>query len=457
MFNLDFSNLGFLEISIVFFSLFTLLILEIPILSIFIIICVLIYNPRLFIFFLLILPSVETTAVIYSGVTISKILFLFSIIYFTISVLGFRVRNLAIKKLNYLIIIFFALIVGSFIAISNEPTLTNQILNEIWISNFPKVILFFLIINFYLKKGSKFFYESFNYLLLNLTLFLPLLYYNFSTNFEDYNWFNLTTRKYFAGSDPNELTIILSSYLPFLIFLFYFHKNYIIKLGAILSSLLIFSITLQTASRAGFLTFTLALLICILAFQKSENRLFLFFKSLLGLVITFAFISLALTFFPQLFDVSVIQSRFFDSLQYRALNITAGRTDFWISSITAFFNKPIFGYGPSILLSMKFNLENIGVYNVFHNTIIQTLFQFGLFGLVLYGFFITTLFKKSISLIKNIYFSPIAVSFLLIFIGSMSLSWLWREIFWILASLILVAYNFKFLKSENTSGNTLLG
>ena len=100
---------------------------------------------------------------------------------------------------------------------------------------------------------------------------------------------------------------------------------------------------------------------------------------------------------------------------------------------------------------MKFNLENIGIYNVFHNTIIQTLFQFGLFGIVFYGFFISTLLKKSISLIKNIYFSPIAISFLLIFTGSMSLSWLWREIFWILSSLILVTYNFKSLKSENTS------
>jgi len=322
------------------------------------------------------------------------------------------------------------------------------VLVDIWFKNFPKILLFFLLINFYSKKGKIFFEDSLDYLFL-IPVSIPFIYYHFINNLETTSWYNIASRNFLASSDPNEYTITLSIFIPIILFQFIKNRSIIIRFLSIVSVLLIISIAFQTASKSGLLSIFIGILMSFIYFFDRKN----ISKFLTIFSITPIIIMLVMIILPDAFDFSSVISRLTSSLSIDKANFSSGRTEFWVSGITGYLESPFYGHGSSNLISKEYNLINISDYNVFHNSFIQVLFQLGVFGFIPFLYFIIKLIPKHHMLLNSSkYFTVFYISFIVILSGFLSLSWAWKEIFWIISAFLLIL---KIIYYENLTNYTV--
>ena len=278
---------------------------------------------------------------------------------------------------------------------------------------------------------------------------IPTIYYDFISNFEVYSWYNQSDRKFLESADPNEYTILLVFLVPFIIYRLLQSKNKIFKLVSIISLILILSISFQTASKSGFIAFLLAFSLSVYFFAR-KKIITIFF---VGLVASISFLLIS-SFLPDLLNFSSILIRFTESVSSGKNDLTSGRTELWLSGIDGFIKNPILGNGGSIKTSIEFNYLNIRDDNVFHNTFVQLLFHFGLLMFLVFTSFLYKI-SPSRSDINNPFSHSkvLLVCLFTLLVPLFSLSWLWKEIFWIFCSLLVIN---KILYNENSSNYTFL-
>ena len=408
----------------------------------------LLYNSKLLLFYLLFLPAIETSSIVIQGFTISKLFYLFMIIYFIFYLINDKTERLKTHASSTLTYSFILLLFSSCVVFLKYNHLFEDVLVDIWFKSFPKLLLFFLLVNFYSKKGKIFFEGSLDYLFL-IPISIPFIYYHFINNIETISWYNIASRNFLASSDPNEYTITLSIFIPIILFQFIKNRGIIIRFLSIVSVLLIISIAFQTASKSGLLAIFLGISISFIYLFDRKN----ISKFLAIFTITPIIIMLVMIILPDAFDFSSIISRFNSSLSSDKADLSSGRTYFWASGITGFLESPLYGHGSSNLISKEYNLINISDYNVFHNSFIQVLFQLGVFGFIPFLYFIIKLIpKKHMLLNSSKYFTVFYISLIVILSAFLTLSWAWKEIFWIICALLLI---FKIIYYENLTNNTV--
>lgn len=417
-------------------------------LSLLLVIVSVIYNKNLILLYSLMLPTVETSAIVLPGVTISKVFYILFIVY-TFFLLSKNSKKRK-KLLNrFLILIIISLALNSIVSLFYHETFIDEIFVEIWIKNFPKIILFYFFTNYFIYEGKVFFEKSLNYLMF-IPFVIPLIYYDFISNFQVYSWYNLSDRKFLDYSDPNEYTNLLVLLVPIIIFRLLQSKSKIFKLISLISLILILSISFQTASKSGFIAFLIAFSFSVYFFAR-KKIISIFY---VGIVASVSFILISY-FLPDFLNFSSVLNRFTQSVSSGKNDLTSGRTELWLSGIDGFINHPILGNGGNIKTSIDFNYLNIGDANVVHNTFIQLLFHFGLIMFLVFNFFLYKI-TPSRSDINNpfSYSKVLLVCLFTLFVPLFSLSWLWKEIFWIFCSLLIIN---KILYNENSSNYTFLG
>jgi len=382
---------------------------------------------------------------LYPGITISKIFYIFFIVHsFFILLPMIKKRKFYLSR--FLRFSFFILIINSIISVIHYPNSIDEALVEIWFKNFPKIILFYLFLNYFCLKGKVFYENSLKYLMF-IPFVIPLIYNNFTTNFQVFSWYNESDRKFLESADPNEYTILLVLLVPIIMYRMFKSNNIIFKSISALSLVLILSISFQTASKSGFLSYLIAFSLSTYFLSKRKIT-----TIMLVLVIGPLLFFLISNLLPDLLNFSSVLTRFTSSVVSGKGDLTSGRTELWMSGLDGFMQNPFFGNGGGIKTSIDFNYLNVGDDNVFHSTFIQLLFHFGAFvfmAFIYYLFKITpsrTDLKKSISY-TNVFFVCMITSLVALF----SLSWLWKEIFWIICSILIIN---KILYNENSTNHS---
>lgn len=373
-------------------------------------------NKELILTNLVLTPFYETTVVIYEGISASKILYLFVICLTLVHLITKQYKKIILIDC----LIVFALLFA-FSTFNNIHAFKIGIIKEFsffsYISYYSsRIILLFLLVNFLVNQSDKFLQNSTNYLSLSLAFVIPIVFIYLQTNFVEINWYNEASRQVLVGTDPNELSVILISYFPFLLINKKF--NFVIKIFLIILSILII---LKLASRTSIiLIFALILFLPFYLYNKKSSRLFYFIILVVGFTFSLDFILES--------NASLVNRLTFSN----DVNIfTGNRFDLYVGSINAFFDNPIFGYGANNTIASEINFKYSGTRLVSHNTILEFIMSFGIVGVFSVFFLIFNnkkYFKFQNSYLANIYL----LSLLTLILGSFSLSWLWREILWVL-------------------------
>ena len=368
---------------------------------------------------LVITPFFETAVIITDGITITTVLYLFVLVLCMI--------NLFFKKNNKIILLdflfaFFILLIFSTIGVYNAyiyGTINEFNFLKLIVYYLPRIVLFFLLTNFLINQSENFFENSTKYLSLFLIFIVPMLCIYFQNNSTEINWHNKATRTILNTTDPNELSVILISFFPF-IFLSKSLKIIFKIFFSIFSLYLIF----QLASRTSiFLLFSFMILFPIYYYKKSFQRLSFIF--LISLLFTFS--------------LEFIIQQNFDIINRIVLNdninnATGGRSSLYIGSFNAFIDNPIFGYGANNNLASEINFKYSGIRLVSHNIILEFLMSFGLIGVI--SISILYFNNKKIFKISNTYLAnTYRFALFILLVGAFTLSWFWREILWIIFSI----------------------
>ena len=135
-----FTLYDFISFALFFLSFF--FVFNYNFLSLFLVIVSVIYNKNLILLYSLMLPTIETSAILLPGITISKVFYISFILYSS-----FLLLKNSKKRKNYLnsfllsTIIF--LVINTLVSLIYHTIFINEIFIEIWFKNFPKVILFY--------------------------------------------------------------------------------------------------------------------------------------------------------------------------------------------------------------------------------------------------------------------------------------------------------------------------
>jgi len=373
----------------------------------------------------------ESALIVESGITIGKLLTFLYVVYFIVFIIIKKLK-LKFRNINYIIIFSIISIIGLLNVLFNQEVINfaggaKTILTDVFLKYMPR-ILFFILINIYIKnKGINFIKESILNVTKTVNYFIIILLIYFTLNFQIASWFNLVDRFFLENIDPNEFSIIIISFIPFVAFNLIKKKHFYLKILSFAAYGIIFYLTILTASRSGFITFIFATFIIIyfFGFIKISNRSFF---TTIGLLVVIIIVLDA-----GIIDIDKIFVRF--TFYGNDLSMTtARRVDFWKNAIELFPHRPFIGYGLSPFASRYYNGIGTGTPNVMHNIFIQTLFQLGLFGLISLILLLKHPFENKI-LFKlrekdKVLLQPY-LSFLILLFGGMSLSWLWRELIWI--------------------------
>ena len=394
--------------------------------GIMLIILSMIANKELIIANLVVAPFYETIIIIADGISITKVLYLFAMALTFFNLIIIKPKKIILLDFVFafsVLILFSTLNVRNayYVGTINEFNLLDLILYYL-----SRLLLFFLLVNYLINKSEKFFQNSTKYISLVLIFVVPMVVIYFETNSFEINWYNKATRKILFGADPNELSVIIISFFPFVILSK--KLKHVFKILIILSSIfLIF----QLASRTSLLLF-ISFLILFPFYYYSKNSKRLFFLFIIYVIFNYSLEFLI----QQNFDI-INRIIFSDDLD----SFTGNRFSLYIGSINAFLDNPIFGYGANNLLASEINFEYSGIRLVSHNIILEFLMSFGLLGavlvLILY-FKNKRYFKIPNTYLMNTYF----FSLFILLIGSFTLSWFWREILWVIFA-IYFALNYK--------------
>ena len=335
-------------------------------------------NDKLILSHLIICPLFETAVIISDGISISKVIYGFYILYFIVFLL------LKKDKKTYgndiLLIFSFLLLIGSFaIYFSNENGIYDFSFFSIITLNFSRIVILFLLVNFLINQGEIFIKTSTLRLSSILVFVIPLLYFYFQTNNYEINWYNKATRIALVGADPNEFSVIICCVLPYV--LLNPKINYLLKIAALIFS---GAMIVSLASRGGTIAFLLLFFILPLFIDKYKFATYL---------LLFAIVFTGLIFFQQNIselDLAVVNRFFyFDDTS----TLTSSRFDLWKGSFSAILDSPIIGYGPSNELAEVINKRYSGIKLISHNILIQFIHSFGFVGIIFLGYLIKKYFK----------------------------------------------------------------
>ena len=241
--------------------------------GIMLIILSMIANKELIIANLVVAPFYETIIIIADGISITKVLYLFAMALTFFNLIIIKPKKIILLDFVFafsVLILFSTLNVRNayYVGTINEFNLLDLILYYL-----SRLLLFFLLVNYLINKSEKFFQNSTKYISLVLIFIVPMVVIYFETNSFEINWYNKATRKILFGADPNELSVIIISFFPFVILSK--KLKHVFKILIILSSIfLIF----QLASRTSLLLFiSFLILFPFYYYSKNSKRLFFLF------------------------------------------------------------------------------------------------------------------------------------------------------------------------------------
>jgi len=398
-------------------------------------------DKKLILVNLILTPVYETAVVFVEGISLTKVLYSFYIFIFILYF--YKNKNIKLILIDFLVLFSILLVLGLVnVSYYYETGVIDDFpLLSMFFYYFSRVVLFFLFFNYLINKSEEFIVKSTNYLCLALIFVIPFLIFYFQANSIDINWYNKAQRTILAGSDPNELSIIIISLFPF----FLFKK----KLNIIFKVLLAFGCSYLLFSFASRSSLVLLLLLIILFpfyyFSKNKN---------IALYFLLLFVVSNILFEYNVFDNFNMINRFVLSNDIN--DVTGNRFNLYKASLQGFLENPIIGYGPSNSLAAAINFKNSRIDLVSHNIILEFLMTFGIIG-VLAFIYLYTRYNKYFIREKNHITKTFQFSLLFLLVGSLSLSWLWREILWVTFAIYFALNYLRYKKRlyENTSNNTI--
>lgn len=223
--------------------------------------------------------------------------------------------------------------------------------------------------------------------------------------------------------NPNGLAFVIVSVLPFFHYLSLSSSPKVKMLYLLALPVLLYTLVL-TASRSGFLALVVILLVI---FMKSRRKL------TLAIIIGVA----AVAIFSSLTDIQ--KERYFSITQKdaRGAESAKGRIEGIFESFKVAMNKPIIGHGLGTSLEATFNA--IGVAQPAHNLYAEIMQELGLFGLLIFLFFIGSIISNFRTSRMRVYADPRQSFYLKNVTVAMGV-WLVMNIFFSFASYGLSSY-----------------
>lgn len=394
-------------------------------------------NDKKFILpYLLTTPLVETVLVATAGVTITKLLVIYLVIYFVFYLLMLNkiifMNYKSFSLILYFIIVIYGMINSIYITknplVYGNPT---SVFTENIYRYLPMIIFAFLIYQFFINQKQKFIFESLYISIYTISIYLIIIVIYFLTIGNESLGFGLTTRLTFLGNDPNNFSCMLASLSVFPLYLIFYNKKTSFWLG--LFSLIISSYAiLRTLSRGGMLTllFTISIFILI-SFKDNFKRS--------SIIVIFVFISILIISNMGFVDINPVLERFTGQNIENVSNLTTGRSDLWLIALKEIISKPILGFGGSVSTPLWLTGKHIGSNKVFHNLYLEILLRYGIIGFSSFLIILFIIIKDFLNLKRYISKVPNLNLLLLPFISlasllfaGMGLSWIWKEIMWFL-------------------------
>lgn len=394
-------------------------------------------NDKRFILpYLLTAPLVETILVAIAGVTITKLLVIYLVIYFVFYLL----MSNQIIFMNYksfsLILYFIVVIYGMInsIYITKNPLVygnSTSVFIETMYKHLPMIIFAFLIYQFFINQKQKFIFDSLYISIYTISFYLIIVVIYFLTIGNESLGFGLTTRLTFLGNDPNNFSGMISSLSVFPLYLLFYNKKSRFWLGFfsfIISSYAI----LRTLSRGGMLTllftFSIFLLISFKDNFKKSSIISIFVLIFILIIINMGFV-----------DINPVLERFTGQKIENVSDLTTHRSDLWLIALKEIISKPILGFGGASSTPLWLTGKHIGSNKVFHNLYLEILLRYGIIG---FSSFLIILFiiikdflnlKRYISKVSNLNLLLLPfISLASLLFAGMGLSWIWKEIMWFL-------------------------
>jgi len=404
-----------------------------------------IYLVSLIFIIIIILPLIKTIFILKEGVTIAKFFYGFVMVIVSFKYLTRKI-SLPIYKINIYIFLFFCWALFRFLITYAEyfnPQNSLSIEKSYFFNenfSFLMIVLLSTFLIFYIDLFNSNQLEDVFKIILKvlpigiLIIMIYALFFNLSTA----DWFGLK-RASIKGSDPNELSCIMSSLSSVFIFNILIKKKNIksllINLIGIFLNLYIISIL--TISKSGFIISILPFVIYLLYLyhlgdKKYLNKSYSMIIILLSIFILIQFKIINLDYLKIRYFGNDI-NRFNDPFWY----ITSGRSNTWLSGILGFLRRPILGVGSSDLIEMDFLMKINNNYSVSHNLYISLLVQYGIIGFFIFSAIIYETFKDINLYIKyNLYLLAPVMILILLLVSGLSLSWVKREIIWIFIGIV---------------------
>ncbi len=219
--------------------------------------------------------------------------------------------------------------------------------------------------------------------------------------------------------DPNYLVALLI--FPLCATLYYFFTKPNFRIFYFFSYLIMLFASIISGSRGGFLTIIVVSILIFLTTSNNKKKSGLYYL-IIRLEFTIFFVLFLFIFISQ-FETNLI-SRFSLESLLGFSDGGSGRLQIWISSINAFFENPIIGYGSGNVYqaNLLFFGKAVGAHNLYLSLIVETgILGFSFFYLFLsYIFFFLIRRNSKLELI-----SFIGLLIVCLFLDSLSAKYLW--------------------------------
>jgi O-antigen ligase len=227
-------------------------------------------------------------------------------------------------------------------------------------------------------------------------------------------------RSYLTGVDSNESAIFIAIGFSLALFYYFKSKNIWYLFSCFPQVVAVF----YTGSRTGFVAIFIAAIMTLFYFKVLKFN----FKSIL-LILSFILILFLLPYIVPSENVE----RIFQTTQDLSSGEMSGRTRIWSEAIRLIPDKLFYGYGMN---SFSDILEKHYMAFNAHNVFLKAQFELGIIGSLLLLIWLYIYFRK-LSVNRSEYKSFFVVSFVIILISFMQLSWIYSVNLLVMVSLLL--------------------